>query len=173
MTKVEHITDPATFMDLLSSDQQEVTNVNFINDEMVELSWRYKKDFIDSSNRTNVIVAAYTSAQARIKLYSYLDSLQERVLYCDTDSIVFTRKQGNYIPPLGDFLGDLTNEVPHGEITQFVTAGPKNYAYTVATEDGKQTVCKVKGITLCFKTALVINFDTIKSMVVDKSLETI
>ncbi len=122
-------------MDLLTSNQQEDTNVNFINEGMVELSWRYKSDFVDSSKPTNPIVAAYTTAQARIKLYSYLEQLDNRVLYCDTDSIVFSAKVGDYIPPFGDFLGDLTDDVPDGAISHFVSAGPKNYAYTVAKKD--------------------------------------
>lgn len=67
-------------------------------------------DFIQNTGRTNDIIAAYTTAQARLKLNSYLEQLHRRVLYADTDSIVFTTKLGEWEPELSDYLklGDLT-----------------------------------------------------------------
>jgi hypothetical protein len=53
-------------------------------------------------------------------------------------------------PELGDYLGDFTDEVPDNRIIEFVTGGPKNYAYKIAKpdKDGNTTICKVRGITL-------------------------
>ena len=83
--------------------------------------------------KTNVILAAFVTAQARLHLYSELNKLNERVLYFDTDSIFFvTNAYDNYHPKLGDFLGQFTNEIDPREgthITEFVSAGAKNYAY--------------------------------------------
>ena len=117
-----------------------------------------------------VVIAAYTTAQARLKLYSYLQHLNTRDLYADTDSIVFSVKTGEWEPPLGDFLGDLTDEVPSNSITHFVTGGPKNYAYKLGKpdKDGSMTCWKVRGITLNYKNALDINFETVKDMVLHK-----
>ena len=49
----------------------------------------------------------------------------------------------------GDKLGDMTSELrPSESIIEFVSGGPKNYAYKVVTEEKKEkTVCKVRGIT--------------------------
>jgi hypothetical protein len=167
LTQTTFIDDPAQFVDMMTSDQQEIKNVRFINDEAVQLDWAYNTDFIETSGRTNVVVAAYTTAQARLKLYSYLQPLGERVLYCDTDSVVFTSAQGEWDPPLGDFLGDLTYEVPNNQITRFITGGPKNYAYCLEkpNKKGQSSICKVRGITLNFKNSMDINFDTLKDMV--------
>ena len=162
MQHTEIVDDYATFLDLLSSDEQEVTHLHFINENRVEMRWRYTKDFIQSSDKTNVVVAAYTTAQARLKLYSYLEQLNERALYCDTDSIVFTTKPGESEPSTGDYLGDLTNEEPDHAIHSFVTGGPKNYAYK---RDNGTAVCKVRGITLNYKNALTINYQVVKDMV--------
>ena len=169
MTQVTHISSPKEYFDLLTCDKQEVTDINFVSEEMVELRWRYKDDFVETSARTNVIIAAYTTAQARLKLYDYLEQLQDRALYVDTDSIIFTTADGESPMPLGDYLGDLTNEVPDGMITHFVSGGPKNYAYKVATDAGIKTVCKVRGITLNYKNALDINFNTVSELVMDPS----
>lgn len=92
-------------------------------------------------------------------------------MYCDTDSAVFTTAPGQWEPPLGDYLGDLTDEVPDSKapdnsITYFVTGGPKNYAFRLARPNKKRqtSICKVHGITL---NALDINFDNVQKM--DKS----
>ena len=63
----------------------------------------------------------------------------------------------------GDYLGDLTNELPPGRyIKSFCSSGPKNYAYKL---DNGEEVCKVKGFTLNFKNSQLINFEAIKGMV--------
>ena len=74
--------------------------------------------------------------------------LEDRLLYCDTDSFVLTSRPGEPTPSLGDYFGDLTNEIEHRYIDCFVTGGPKHYAYRVVTDSKVDTVCKVKRITL-------------------------
>jgi hypothetical protein len=152
---------------MLTSDQQVVTGVNFVTEEMVEMRWKNKEEFMESSGRTNVVIAAYTTAQARLQLYSYLEKLGSRAMYADTDSIVFTVAKGEWEPSLGDYLGELKDEVPLNNITHFVAAGPKNYAYKMEKPDsaGIQTICKVRGITLNYKNGLSINFNTVRDMV--------
>ena len=57
---------------------------------------------------TNVAIAVYTTAQARLKLYSYLEKLGDRVLYYDTDSCIYLNKDipGDYKIRTVRFLGD-------------------------------------------------------------------
>lgn len=46
---------------------------------------------------------------------------------------------------LGDYLGDLSDELENGEfITEYISAGPKNYAYRTNMNN---EICKVRGIT--------------------------
>jgi len=68
----------------------------------------------------------------------------------------------------GDNLGDMTSELKPSEfIEEFVSGGPKNYAYKVVdTVMGKRKqVCKVRGITLNYNTSRVVNFDVIRDMI--------
>jgi hypothetical protein len=82
---------------------------------------------------------------------------------------VYTSRPGEWKPELGDYLGDLTDEVPDNRIIEFVTGGPKKYAYKIARpdKDGNTTICKVRGITLNYNNSLTINFGTIKDMVIN------
>ena len=165
MTQLEHTTDPGTYFDLLTSDSQEVTDVNFVSEDMVEMRWKLKNEFVETNARTNVVIAAYTTAQARLKLYEDLQKLGNRAMYADTDSIIYTSKKHEEKLKLGNYLGELTNEVPHGRITHFVSAGPKNYALKIETPAGIETMTKVRGITLNYKTALNIDFSTVKRII--------
>ena len=80
------------------------------------MDWNYNDDFMDASSRTYVVIAAYTTAQARLKPLSYLKPLGRRVCYCDTDSIIFTTAPGLWETSLGYYLGDLTDEEPNHTI---------------------------------------------------------
>ena len=141
MTKVKIISDPAEYFDLLSSDQIKVTDANFINDELIEVYFENVDEFVEADGKTNVVIAAFTTAHARLKLYSVLKQLDRRVLYFDTDSVIYVSKDGEWEPPTGSYLGELTDELEGGHIRTFVSGGPKNYAYETNTS---KTVCKVR-----------------------------
>ena len=125
MTKVELIKDPRKYFEYLTSDEINVLDARFVSDEMVELHYEYNENFVEPDAKTNVVIAAFTTDYARLKLYGVLDQLQERVLYYDTDSVIFVSKPGEPEPPLGPYLGQLTNELKDGYITTFVSGGPK------------------------------------------------
>ena len=99
MTKVELIKDPQVYYDYLSSDEINVCDVRFVSDEMIEIHYETNENFIVPSSKTNVVIAAFTTAYARLKLYDLLDMLRERVLYYDTDSVIFVSKPGEQKPP--------------------------------------------------------------------------
>ncbi len=116
---------------------------------------------------TNVVLAAFVTAQARLKLYSEIEKLGERVLYFDTDSIIFISKENEYEPSTGEFLGDLTNEIDPKDgdhIVEFVSAGPKNYAFKTNSGFIKTTI---KGFTLNKVASTKIDFDKMKEIVLN------
>ncbi|KAJ8032374.1 putative DNA polymerase [Holothuria leucospilota] len=147
----EILSDMSEFIKL-ANDVSKETTLNRITEDFIELTWTDKKEFVDTTGTKNVFIAAYTTAQARLKLYSYLECLDDRVLYFDTDSIIYVSRVGTYDPPLGNFLGDMTDELtkPFGEgsyITRFVAGGPKNYSFEVHSSKSDETItqCKVRG----------------------------
>jgi hypothetical protein len=140
----------------------EITDLIFVNDEHVALRWHQKSEFVESLPNTNVVLAAFTTAQARLKLYSLLENLQDRVLYFDTDSVIYLHNKELWNPPLGDYLGDLKDETDGVPIKTFVAGGAKNYAYEL--NDGT-SVCKIRGFTLNHRNSLALNIDTMKQLV--------
>ncbi|KAK9696077.1 hypothetical protein QE152_g32146 [Popillia japonica] len=73
-----------------------------------------------------------TESWTRLKLYSHLEKLDDRVLYYDTDSVIYSSRPGEWDVPIGSFLGEMTDELKcYGEgsyITTFASGGPKLYA---------------------------------------------
>ena len=120
-----------------------------------------------------MFIGGFTTSQARTHLYGYLRRLdgevsrhnvhEARVLYFDTDSVVYRSAHGQEELPLGTLLGELTSELREDEfITTFVSAGPKNYAYE--TDRGVQS-CKIKGFTLNYETSRLLNFRSLCDLV--------
>ena len=163
LTKTKELTEPKELFRYLQSDEYEVSDARMVNDEMVEIQYKEKEEFIKQNDKTNIVIAAFTTAYARLKLYELLDLLQERVLYYDTDSVVYIHQPSKPNPSLGDYLGDLTDELDSGDyITTFISGGPKNYAYI--TNNGK-TETKIRGITLNYNATKTINMDVMRHLV--------
>jgi len=101
---------------------------------------------------TKEVIDAYVTAGARNYLYRYLDRLGQRAIYCDTDSVVYIQpKDEPNLIETGGKLSDMTSELrPTEYVSEFVSGGPKIYAYKVIdTVTGlAATVCKVHGITV-------------------------
>ena len=109
-----------------------------------------------------MVIAAFTTAYARLKLYDVLDQLQDRALYYDTDSVIFVSQPGDPEPPTGPYLGELTDELKGDHITTFISGGPKNYCYRTNTN---KVETKIRGITLNCSALEKVNFDVIRELV--------
>ena len=156
----EAIYEPHDLYSKLTNPLIEVSLVRMCTDEMLEVIFKNKDENVTPSVKTNVFIAAFTTCWARLKLYSYLDLLGERVLYYRTDSVIFRQLPHQPTIPVGDFLGDMTNELGEGDhIVEFVSGGAKNYGYT--TKQGK-VECKVKGFKLNVRGRATLNYEVVK-----------
>ena len=161
--QTEFVSDPSRFSQLIFSDDFKVSQFHFISESVAMVQWSHRIPQASKSKDVNVFIGAMTTAHARLTLYTLLDKLQQRVVYCDTDSAIFISNPGDWEPPLGPYLGDLTNELDEGTyITRYVSGGPKSYAYT--TNDGKSIV-KWKGITLNSKNAAIVTPEALIGLV--------
>ena len=162
MTQVEIVSDPARYFDLLTSDKINVTDANFINDQLIEVHYENVDEFVEGDGKTNVVIAVFTTAHARLKLYGVLEQLDRQMLYFDTDSIIYVAREGAWEPPTGSYLDDLTDELDGSHIITFGSGGRKNYAYETSRQ---KTVCKVRGITLNYRTVIKLNFNVMCDVV--------
>lgn len=98
----------------------QIKDVYFPSEEVAALQWDSRKEFVPQDATTNIFIAAFTTAWARLKLYGEMDKLGRAVLYHDTDSIIYATN-GLNDPPLGNFLGDFTDELDGDIIKKFVS----------------------------------------------------
>jgi hypothetical protein len=164
MSKCQFVTKFEDLEKILEDNTREVQSIQVINETVSQVVTKAaEKDFLECARDTNIFVALTTTGWARIRLYRELEKLNHRVLYCDTDSVIYEASP-NPAENLttGNFLGEMTSELPEGDwIVEFVSGGPKNYAYLTAK--GKTEV-KVKGFTLNSTNAAAFAFEKIKKV---------
>lgn len=171
--ETEIVQDAFRFHELLTKDSCTVT-ARQINYDHLLVKSVHKRDFVSTGNKTNVVVALFTTMWARLKLHrDLLDKLQERVYYCDTDAAIYRYDANSYNPPTGDFLGELTSELPPGHhISEFCSGGAKNYSCKVinsATGEHVSNITKVRGLSVKKLSAQkVVNHDVMVDLVLSK-----
>jgi hypothetical protein len=105
------ISQPAELSRFLVTPGVEVQNMLFANDDVVWICGQYSADErVPSLRHTNNVIGA----EARIHLYGFLDKLQEKAIYCDTDSVIFIEPGQGCEPTLiktGDNLGQMQSEL--------------------------------------------------------------
>ena len=72
----------------------EIQDFNIVDDDHLLLSSKKISETLCDPGHTNVFLASFTTCWARLKLYDLLDMLQRRVLYWDTDSVIYLQKKG-------------------------------------------------------------------------------
>ena len=69
------ISDPVEYFDMLTSDKILMTDANFMNDEPIEVHYENVNEFVEAEGKTNVVIAAFTTVHARLKLCSVLEQV--------------------------------------------------------------------------------------------------
>ncbi|CAH3163213.1 unnamed protein product, partial [Porites lobata] len=80
------ITSPLQLFPLLFHTHTNLSTLRICTDDVLEAVNTELDENVVPSNKTNVFIAAFVTAWARLRLYEALDVLQEQVLYYDTDS---------------------------------------------------------------------------------------
>ena len=165
-TQVQTFDEPQAFHRFLETSTLDVRHVSVINDDLVEVHYQYQDEDILVSPNLNIFVACFTTCWARLRLYTALELLGERVLYYGTDSVLFLQDEGQANPVLGPYLGEFASELEDDDyIVEFVLGGPKNYGYT--TKKAK-VECKVRGFRLNSEGKTQLNYDVMRQNVLDE-----
>ena len=152
---------------LVSNPLIGIRQVRLSNEDMLEVVYSNLKENQPDNGRINIFVAAFTTCHARLKLYSYSWS---NAYSCSNACPTLTQTLSSSPPkqsiPLGDYLGEMTNERANGDvITEFTSAGLKNYGYK--TRQGK-VCCKVRGFTLNVRGSQQLNYDVMRQNLLDE-----
>ena len=162
MMKTEYVTTSSAFYKILLDDSIDGLNIQFINEEMAQMTYNLKDQFVDNSNSTNIVIAAFTTSHARLKLYGILDKLDNQILGFDTDSAWYIEKPGGKTIETGDMLGELTDELDGDHIVEWCGSGPKSYSYITSND---KMVTKVKGFTLNYENSQYINMSSMRALI--------
>lgn len=123
------VTSPAELYKIIEDMGNNIHDIRICTDDIVEIDVTKAEEEVIPSSKTNIFIASFTTAWARLALYQYLDKLKEQVLHFDTDSIIYLWKNGLPQVETRPFLGQMKDETEGVSIREFVTGGPKNYTY--------------------------------------------
>jgi hypothetical protein len=133
--------------------------------------WTYLRSDICGTSTNPDLHSTYLPAglfvpsYGRMELYAQLSRLGRRVLYHDTDSVVYVYDPEQYNIPLSDVLGEWSEEdISKEGIEKFIAIGPKSYG--IKTVSGK-TMIKVKGLSVKHSLRGLVNFDKMEGLLDD------
>ena len=139
-----------------------MTTFDFVSEDSMRLCLRPQEAYVTPLKNGNVVVACFVTSYSRLKLSEKMCELQHRVIYYDTDSIIYyiNENDNDVNIQCGNYLGELTNELNEGEwIESFCSSGPKCYSYV--TNLGKSIV-HAKGFSLKGEGKDKITFESMK-----------
>lgn len=155
-----------------------------------DTSWIVRGEYMDDNhflqdmaNRKKVspAIGSFITMYGRMMLFEQMKHLKKRVMYHDTDSIIYEREEGLYNIPLGECLGDWEDELKGQPMIEFVSIAPKTYAYRYLDKPVKEyqgkcwewegmkypikEVVKVKGVRQSYESATSLDFDGLRALV--------
>ena len=93
MSQTKYVTEVSEFYEILLDDKLDNLNIQFIHDDMVQMTYNFKDQFVVNSKNTNIYIACFTTSHARLMLYNKLDYLKEKALHFDTDLIIYMHRR--------------------------------------------------------------------------------
>ena len=104
--QTELVYSPKRYFDLVRSKSKVIHDVHIVTDQCVMVTFSNEDDYNEGNNTSNLAIAALTTSYAGLRLLTMLRQLGDRVLYFDTDSVIYVSKPGEWEPTLGNVLGD-------------------------------------------------------------------
>ena len=179
MPKTRYVNNYREVVEYFTSRKKRVTDATLVGDDLMLLQYQLIDDAADSPRKTSVILAAFTTAHARVILYENMQCVRnpKNILYSDTDSIMYVHDKSDGLEqdiPLGSAMGEMTNELPDDVLfDKFWSAGPKFYCLSGHNVFSglEYNVFKVKGVTLNRATEKTFNPDTFKKLLLGETHE--
>lgn len=160
------VNDTADFFKYLTDESIDVADFHVLAPNTLQVEYDVLAEYVRESPHVNIFVGIFTTAHARMRLFTQLHRLGTSAMYYDTDSVLYEYDHTSshaVHPPYGRYLGDWTDELDEDDyVIEFCSSGPKSYSYR--TFKGR-VVAKIKGFTLHYDASLSLNFDSLKQLV--------
>ena len=149
MSNTVYITCYEKLYDFLTNQTKVIKDFHVL--DMVVMEYVHSEEFQEADYKTKIIITSMCSAYSCLKLWRIMNWLGNRIMYHDTDSVIYMSHPGQWKPPTGKYLGDLAAELACHQIgcsgcstghwiVEFVSCSAKNYAYRL---NMGEVVCKV------------------------------
>ncbi len=113
-------------------------------------------------------LAAFVTSHARNRLHTEMLKIGlDRIIYCDTDSIIYLWEKEKYNVTTGPDLGDWVHEFkgwPNEWATEFIGLGPKTYCLVLNNGRG---IYKAKGVSLSLENMRTLSPTKLKRLLVE------
>jgi hypothetical protein len=87
--------------------------------KFLQVYYKHQNEINECESRSNVVLASFVTCYGRLKLLSEMTKLDKLILYTDTDSYYWISRIYCYKPIIGNYLGQLTNEIDaNGSVTK-------------------------------------------------------
>lgn len=160
------VNNSADFFSYLTDETLDVVDFHVLAPNTLQVEYDVLAEHVRESPHVNIFVGIFTTAHARMRLFTQLHRLGTSAYYYDTDSILYQYDHTSphaVHPPYGRYLGDWTNELDEDDhVIELCSSGPKSYSFR--TYKGK-VVLKIKGFTLHYDASLSLHFDSLKQLV--------
>lgn len=88
--------DPGELFNMLSNHAYIVNTLLPVNENTLIATYDMTEKSYDSLSTVNVVIVSCVTALVRLKFYSFLEKLGDRVLHYDADSIIYISRLGEY-----------------------------------------------------------------------------
>jgi len=173
-TEVKYARTPAEFHQLIDDPTIETLDFDHVSEYMDRCVIRKKEEFSKPPETNCLPVAVFVTSYARLHLYKYMEEVQQvngKLLYCDTDSIIYVASRGAGYVVEGEALGQMKREHPTRRIIEFVSGGPKNYGFRhvdLLTGNDERAELKIRSFPLSYATHQLLNFESMKELVLSQ-----
>lgn len=175
----KHVSNPGDYFDIITDGNLNVSDVNVIHPDLLQVMYRYKSHNVPLHGFISCTTAAMVTSYSRIRLLRVMRMIENpplyRMIYANTDSVVFIHPRGNTPVSTGTALGELSDEIfatfgVVDTIATWVCTGGKSYGMRLR-EHPEMSKMKVKGFALNLAASELVNMRQMVDMVtVDQTL---
>ena len=143
-----------------------------IDENSYLVNYQPKLEDEDHPGSTSYAVSSYVTSWARLKLYDLIEQIEcereGRVLYVDTDSVIFIERESDPVIATGDFLGELTDELTE-KCTAGLFMGAKSYILRIGEGEKMKDLIKCKGVMMTPTARRSLSLDAVANLIREQS----